>query len=121
MQIRQSAAGVGGSRIIMEPEGPQPWDFVNSNQDEVLALLKRGGDRKPTIFLVAGALLIGLGLGWTCATNTAVFNIAQTETPRRLPEIKSSGKSDGARRMSSVSPAEAPLAKAGPSFAALAN
>src|ERR1043166_7443646 len=110
MQIRQSTAGVGGSRIITEPKGPQPWDFVNSNQDEVLALLKPGGDRTTTIFMVAGALLVGLGLGWTCATNTAVFNIAPTETPRKLAEIKPGNKSDGARRTSSVSPV--PPAKA---------
>ena len=121
MQIRRSAAGVGGPPIVMGSEGPQPWDFVNSNQDEVLALLKPGGDRKRTIILVGGALLVGLGLGWACATNTAVFNVAQTETPRRLPEIKPAGKSDGARKTSSVAPAEVPVAKAGPSLATLAN
>ncbi len=121
MQIRQSAAGVGGSEMAIEPD-TQRRDFVNPDPDEVLAFLKSGGDRKRTLVLVGGALLVGLAVGWTCATNSVAFNsITQVETPRRLPEIKSSGKSEGVRRTSSVSPAEAPLAKAAPSLATLAN
>ena len=112
MQIRQSAASVGGRQVAIEPD-MQRWDFVNPDQDEVLALLKPGGDRKRTVILVGAALLVGLGVGWTCAINSAAFNsITPIETLRRLPEIKSSGKSDGARRTSSVSPAGVPLAKA---------
>jgi hypothetical protein len=51
--------------------------------------------------LVGSALVVGLALGWACGANTAAFNsITQTETPsRRVPEIRSSGKSDAARRM----------------------
>jgi hypothetical protein len=120
MQMSQSA-GVGGPPIVIEPECQQGWGFVNSSQDEVQSLLKPGGDRKRMVVLVAGALLVGLGLGWLCATSTAVFDISQTETPRRLPEIKPAGKSDGGRRTSSVSPAEAPLAKAVSSVGTSAN
>ena len=136
MQIRQSAAGVGGHEVAIEPD-PQRRDFVNPDPDEVLALLNSGGDRKRTMILVAGALLVGLGLGWTGANNSAAFNpVTQLETLPRLPEIKSGGKSDSVRRTSSVSPAGAALAKpegaspagtrfssdaAGPSLAALAN
>ena len=112
MQIRHSAAGVGGRELAIEPD-PQRRDFVNPHPDEVLALLKSGGDRKRTTILVGGALLVGLGLGWTGAKNDAAFNsVTQIETPRRLPETRSGGKSDGVRRPSSVSPAGAPLAKA---------
>src|SRR4051794_11644241 len=99
MDICQSTAGVGAHQVTIEPEAPQRWDFVNSNHDEVLALLKPSGDRKYVIILVGGALLVGLGLGWTFAANSALFNVTQMETPaRRFPEIKSSGKSDGLRR-----------------------
>src|SRR3954452_1531036 len=107
MDILQSTAGVGAHQVRIEPEAPQRLDFVNSNHDEVLALLKPSGDRKYIIILVGGALLVGLGLGWTFAASSALFNFTQTETPaRRFPEIKSSGKSDGLRRM-----AGAPYAK----------
>jgi hypothetical protein len=113
MQIRQSAAGVGGHQVTIEPEGAQRWEFVDSNQDEVMALLKPGDDRKRVVILAGGALLVGLAVGWAFATTSAVFNITETEAPpRRLAEIKSSGKTDAARRTASVSPAGASLAKA---------
>src|SRR3954452_10217002 len=100
--------------------GMHPSDFLAPNQDEVLALLKPGDDRKRTIILVASALVVGLGLGWACGANVAAFNsMAQTETPsRRSPEIKSSGKSDGARRTASASGLQTPPASIAPSAAA---
>jgi hypothetical protein len=125
MQIRQSVGGVVGNQVATGPESLHPWDFVSPNQDEVLALLKPSGDRKRTIIVVGSTLVVGLGLGWACGANIAAFNsITQTEmSSRRVPEIKSSGKSDGARRTAStsgpqtppalgaVSPAGAPFAK----------
>jgi hypothetical protein len=86
-----------------------PWDFLSPNRDEVLALL-RPGDRKRTIWLVAGALVAGFGLGWAGgfswygSANMAARNpITQTETfSRRPPEIKSGGKTEGARKMAST-------------------
>jgi hypothetical protein len=112
MQMRQFATGIGGHEVAIEPD-TQRRDFVNPDPDEILALLKSGGDRKRTIILVGGALLVGLGLGWTAANNSAAFNtVTQVETPRRLPEIKPGGKSDSVRKTSSVSSAGAPLAKA---------
>src|SRR3954471_5842815 len=112
MQIRQSAAGLGGREVAIEPD-MERRDFVHRDPDEVLALLKPGGDGKRTIILIGGALLVGIAVGWTCATNSVAFNsITQVEAPRRLPEIKPGGKSDSVRRTSSVSPAGVPLAKA---------
>jgi hypothetical protein len=104
MQIRHSV-GIVGDRLATGPDSTHSWDFVTPNQDEVLALLKSGSGRKRTIVMVGCALVAGLGLGWACGANIATFNsITQTETPsRRVPEIKSSGKSDGARRMASTS------------------
>jgi hypothetical protein len=103
MQIHRSV-GIVGDQLATGPDGTHSWDFVTPNQDEVLALLKPSGDRKRTLVLVGSALVAGLGLGWACGANIAIFNsITQTETPsRRVPEIKSSGKSDGARRMAST-------------------
>jgi hypothetical protein len=108
MQIRH-AAGIVGDQLTTGPDSAHPWDFVSPNQEEVLALLKRGSDRKRTIALVGSALIAGLGLGWVCGANVATFtSITQTEAPsRRVPEIKSSGKSDAARRIASVSSAGA--------------
>jgi hypothetical protein len=104
MQIHDSLGIVGNQRAT-GPDSTHSWDFVTPNQDEVLALLKPSSDRKRTIVLVGSALVAGLGLGWVCGANVATFNsITQTETPsRRVPETKSSGKSDGARRTASTS------------------
>jgi hypothetical protein len=101
MQMRQSVGSVVGNHVA----STQPWDFVSPNQDEVLALLKPGADPKRTIILVGSALVVGLGLGWACGANSAAFHsIIQTETAsRRAPEIKSSGKSDSARKMAFTS------------------
>jgi hypothetical protein len=116
MQIRRSV-GIVGDQLATGPDSTHSWDFVSPNQDEVLALLKPSSDRKRTIVLVGSALVAGLGLGWVCGANIATFNsITQTETSsRRVPEIKSSGKSDAARRMASVSPAGAKTEAAPPS------
>jgi hypothetical protein len=120
----EPVGAVAGNQVATRPASTQPWDFFSPNQDEVLALLKPGGDRKRTIILAGSALVVGLGLGWACGANSAAFNsITQTEMPsRRVPEIKSGGKSDGARRTTSTSglqtspavgsPAGAPFAKA---------
>jgi len=102
MQIHDSV-GIVGNQLATGPDSTHSWDFVGPDQDEVLALLKPSSDRKRTIVLVASALVAGLGLGWACGANITTFNsITQTETPsRRVPEIKSSGKSDGVRRTAS--------------------
>jgi hypothetical protein len=101
-----------GDQLSAGPDGSHSWDFVTPNQEEVLALLKRGSDRKRIIVLVGSALVVGLGLGWACGANVAAFtSITQTEAPsRRVAEIKSSGKSDGARRTASTSGLQTPPA-----------
>jgi hypothetical protein len=104
MQIRHSV-GIVGDQLATGPDSTHSWDFVSPDQDEVLALLKPSSDGKRTIVLVVSALAAGLGLGWACGANIATFNsITQTEAPsRRVPEVKSSGKSDSARRTASAS------------------
>jgi hypothetical protein len=119
MQIRQPVGDIVGNQLAARPASTPPWDFFSPNQDEVLALLKPSGDRKRTIILVGSALVVGLGLGWACGANSAAFSpITQTEAPsRRLPEIKSSGKSDTARRMASTSGLQTPPAVSSPAAA----
>jgi hypothetical protein len=109
MQIRHSV-GIVGDQLATGSDSTHSWDFVNPNQDELLALLKPSSDRKRTVVLIGSALVAGLGLGWAGGAHMATFNsITQTETPsRRVPEIKSSGKSDGARRPASTSGLQAP-------------
>jgi hypothetical protein len=111
MQIHPSV-GIIGNQPATGPDSTHSWDFVSPNQDEVLALLKPSSDQKRTIVLVGGALVAGLALGWACGANIATFNsITQTETPsRRVPEIKSSGKSDSARRSASTPGLQTPPA-----------
>jgi hypothetical protein len=111
MHMRHSV-GIVGDQLAAGPDSTHSWDFVSPDQDEILALLKPSSDRKHTVVLVGCALVAGLGLGWACGANIATFNsITQTETPsRRVPEIKSSGKSDGARRPASTSGLQTPPA-----------
>jgi hypothetical protein len=106
MQMRQSVGAVVGDQVATGRESTHPADFVSANQDEVLALLNPSGDRKRTIILVANALVVGVGLGWVCGVNIPASDpITQmTETAsRRVTELKSSGKSDSARRTTSTS------------------
>jgi hypothetical protein len=115
MQIRHSL-GVVGDQLAPGPDSTHSGDFISPNQDEVLALLKPGSDRKRTIVLAGSALIAGLGLGWACGANVATFtSITPTEAPsHRVPEIRSSSKSDAARRTASVSPAGAKTEAAPP-------
>jgi hypothetical protein len=103
------AEEAAASHAPTQPASMYPWDFLSPNRDEVLALL-RPGDRKRTIWLVAGALVAGFGLGWAggfswygSADMAARNPITQTETfSRRPPEMKSGGKTEGARKTAST-------------------
>ena len=107
----ESAGDEVGSETPTQPASMYPWDFLSPNRDEVLALLKPDGDRKRTIWLVAGAMVAGFGLGWAggfswygSANKAALNPTAQTETPsRRIAEIKPGNKTEGARKTASTS------------------
>src|ERR1700676_5305459 len=106
----ERAGNEGSSEVPTQPVTREPWDFASPNGDEILALLKPDGDRKRTNWLVAGALVAGFGLGWAGglswygSENMAALNpIIQTEAPsRRIPDIKSGGKTEGARKTAST-------------------
>ena len=99
----------GSSEVPKQPATSDPWDYFRSNRDEVLGLLKPNVDRKLTVWLVAGALVVGFGLGWAGgfgwygSSNVSALNsIIQTEAPsRRIAETKS-GKTEGARKTAST-------------------
>ena len=105
----ERAGNEGSSEAPTQPVTREPWDFASPNGDEILALLKPD-DRKRTSWLVAGALVAGFGLGWAggfswygSADMAARNPITQTETfSRRPPEIKSGGKTEGARKTAST-------------------
>jgi hypothetical protein len=111
-----SAGSALGNEILTQPASIAPCDFLSPDRDEVLALLKPDGDRRRTIWLAAGALVAGLGLGWAggfswqgSASTPALNPITQIETPsRRIAEMKSGGKSEGARKTVSASGAQTP-------------
>jgi hypothetical protein len=108
-EIRPAEAD-GSCEVPRQPATLGPWEFSSPHGDEVLALLKPDGDRKRTIWLVAGALVAGFGLGWAGgfswygpANISALNPITQAETPsRRIAETKSGGKSEGARKTAST-------------------
>jgi hypothetical protein len=106
----ESAGDQGSSEVPTQPATLEPWDFSSPSGAEVLALLAPDGDRKRTIWLVAGALVAGFGLGWAggfswySPVNISALNpITQTETPsRRIAETKSGGKTEGARKTTTL-------------------
>src|SRR4029077_3898965 len=110
------AGDAAGNEVPTQPASMDPGDFLSPNRDEVLALLKPDGDPKRTIWLVAGALIAGIGLGWAGgfswygSANLATLNpITQRETlSRRIPEIKSGSKTEGARKTASTSGLQTP-------------
>jgi hypothetical protein len=110
----ESAGDAAGNGVPSMDAG----DFLLPNRDEVLALLKPDGDPKRTIWLAAGALIAGFGLGWAGgfswygSANLAALNpTARTETfSRRIPEIKSGGKIEGARKTAFSSGLQTPSA-----------
>jgi hypothetical protein len=110
LETIESARDEGSSEVITQAATGEPWDFSSPNGDEILALLKPDADRKRTIWLVAGALVAGFGLGWAGGfswygpANVSALNpITQTETPsRRIAETKLGGKIEGARKTTST-------------------
>jgi hypothetical protein len=106
----ESAGDEVGSQAPTQPASMCPWDFLSPNRDEVLALLKPDGDRKRIIWLVAGAMVAGIGLGWAggfswygSANRAALNPITQTETPaHRVVEKRLGGKIEGARKTTST-------------------
>ena len=106
---RIEPAGNESSRQMpTQPVAREPWDFSSPEGDEILALLKPD-DRTRTHWLVAGALVAGFGLGWTCgfgwfglANISALTPITQTETPHRIAETRLGGKIDGVRKTTST-------------------
>ena len=105
----ESEGDEGSSEVPKQPATSDPWDYSGPNRDEVLGLLKPNVDRKLTVWLVAGALVVGFGLGWAGgfgwygSSNVSALNpIVQTEAPsRRIAEAKS-GKTEGARKTAST-------------------
>jgi hypothetical protein len=106
----ESAGDEGRSQVPTWPTTQDPWDFSSPNRDEVLALLKRGGDPTRTSWLVAGALVAGFALGWSGgfswygpATVSTLDPVPQTQTPsHRIAERRSGGKTEGARKTAST-------------------
>jgi hypothetical protein len=116
LERTMSAGDAAGNEVPTQPASADPGDFLLPNRDEVLALLKPDGDPKRTLWLVAGALIAGFGLGWAGSfswhgsANLAALNpITQTETSsRRIPETKSGGKTEGARKTASTAGLQMP-------------
>lgn len=99
----------GSSEVPMARVTLNARDFSSPRREEVLALLKPDGDRRRTIWLVAGALIAGMVLGWAGSfgwygpiTLASLNSTTQTETPsRRIAETKS-GKAEGPRKAAST-------------------
>ncbi|MGX1166123.1 hypothetical protein AB7M16_002389 [Bradyrhizobium sp. USDA 372] len=123
-----TVANHGNGAVAARPVTFDQSDFSTSTRDEVLALLAPSGPSKPTIWLVVVALAGGFGLGWVGAwygpaALSALSPTAQGETAsRRMPDTKSGGKGESARKIASASASRTAPALAQPStvFASVA-
>lgn len=112
----KSVGDDGGSNVRSRLATLDAGDFSSVNRDEVLALLKSARHRERTIWMVAGALVAGFGLGWAGGfgwygpASVSAFNpIAQTDMPsHRSAETKSGRKTEGARKTASTLALRAP-------------
>lgn len=114
LEIIETVADQGSGEVATWPVTLGRSDFSPSSRDEVLALLVPSGHSKPTIWLVAVALAGGFGLGWAGAwyapaTILALNPNARIEpASRRMPDTKSGGKAESARKIASASSSRTP-------------
>ncbi|SDJ68477.1 hypothetical protein SAMN05216338_106013 [Bradyrhizobium sp. Rc2d] len=110
----ETVADQGSGEVATWPVTLDQSDFLTSNRDEILALLEPSGHPNRTIWLVVAALAGGFGLGWAGAlylpaTISALNPIAQIDTAsRRMPDTKSGGKAESARKIASASGSRGP-------------
>lgn len=99
----------GSSEVPMARVTLNALDFSSPSREEVLALLKPDGDRTRTNWLVAGALIAGVVLGWAVSfgwygpvTLASRNSTLQAEAPSRpTAETKSDRKTAGPRQAAS--------------------
>lgn len=110
----ETVADQDSCEVATRPVTLDQSDFSTSNRDEVLALLAPSGLAKRTFWLVVAALAGGFGLGWAGAwygpaTISPLNPIAQVETvSRRMPDTKSGGRIESARKVASASDSRTP-------------
>lgn len=119
----ETVADHGSGEVATWPVTLDQLDFSASNRNEVLARLAPNGHSKRTILLLMVALGGGTGLGWAGAwygpaTISALNPIAQIETAsRRMPDTKSGGKAESARKIARTPAASGQLSTVSGSFA----
>lgn len=101
---------VGASNVRSAPVMLGPEEFSNAYRDEVLALLKPARHRERSTWMVAGALVVGFGLGWAGSfgwhspASISAFIVTDTPSPRSA-EARSGPKSEAARKtLSTLAP-----------------
>jgi hypothetical protein len=91
------------------PASMDPSDYLSPIREEALRLLNPDRDRARLMYLAAGALVAGFGLGWAGGwswhrphTAGASEPIAQREPSSRRPETRSASKIDAVRKHASL-------------------
>jgi hypothetical protein len=125
MQVQQpdrfEGIGVVGdvtnNQLPSPPASMDPSDYLSPIREEALQLLNPGVDRVRVVWLAAGALVIGFGLGWAGGSSwydppvvVASTPSAQKDNVTRRPEMKSANKVESSRKQTaSNSPKPASL------------
>lgn len=86
-----------------------PSDYLSPIREEALQLLNPGVDRARVVWLAAGALAIGFGLGWASSSSwydspvvVASNSLAQKDNSTRRTEMKSANKAESGRKQTAL-------------------
>src|SRR3990170_3407651 len=86
-----------------------PSDYLSPIREEALQLLNPGVDRARVVWLAAGALVIGFGLGWAGSSSwydspmvVASNPLAQKHNSIRRTEMKSANKVESGRKQTAL-------------------
>ena len=117
MQVQQPDRFEGiratGNAASNQPPSPpasmDPSDYLSPIRAEALQLLNPGVDRVRVVWLAAGALAIGFGLGWASSSSwydppmvVASNPSAQKDSSTRRPDMKSANKVESGRKQAAL-------------------
>jgi hypothetical protein len=108
-EVIEAAGDPASNQPPSPPAGMDSPDYLSPIRAEALQLLNPGVDRVRVVWLAAGALAIGFGLGWAGSSSwygppmvVASNPSAQKDNSTRRPEMKSANKVESGRKQTAL-------------------
>ncbi len=97
------------NQLPSPPASMDPSDYLSPIREEALQLLNPGVDRARVVWLAAGALVVGFGLGWASSSSwydspvvVASAPSAQKDHSIRRTEMKPANKAESGRKQTAL-------------------